>query len=121
MEGEGAPAAGGPHGAGRAWGGAGGAGTTEAGSGRARGAEQRSGERVGAGTGIVAMWRRREGVSDRPADGARPAAARDRWAVRHGLAARPAKQGRGKGADRWATATVSGGILTITSHLLNYP
>jgi hypothetical protein len=51
------------------------------------------------------------GGPGRLADDARPAAARDRrvWVVRHGHAARPVEQGRGKGADRWAIAIVPGG------------
>jgi hypothetical protein len=54
---------------------------------------------------------RERGGPSRLADGTRPAAARD-WraqAAWRGHATRPAEQGRGKGADRWATTTVLGG------------
>jgi hypothetical protein len=49
--------------------------------------------------------------SDRPVDDARPAVARDRRvrAAWLGHAVRSAEQGRGNGADQWATAIVPGG------------
>jgi hypothetical protein len=55
--------------------------------------------------------REREGGPGRPADGAQPTAAQDRRARAEwrGHAAQPAEQGWGKGADRWAVTTVSGG------------
>jgi hypothetical protein len=51
------------------------------------------------------------GGPDHLADGARLAAAQDRreWVAWRDHAARSAEQGRGKGADRWAATTVSGG------------
>jgi hypothetical protein len=53
---------------------------------------------------------RERGGPSRPVDGAHLVVARDRWArvAWCGQGARLAEPGGGKGADRWATATMSG-------------